>query len=60
MRAIFIAQLMIIFIFGGAWIWNINKLTDCDFEPDFKCEAVHAIGIIPPAAIVTVWFGVDE
>jgi len=50
-------------IVGLLSIWPINvyKLTQCDFESDFKCEVAHGIGVImPPASIVTVWFGTDE
>lgn len=42
------------------YVWNFVKLTDCDFEPDYRCEVIHAIGIIPPLAYIVVWFGTDE
>ena len=42
------------------WVYNLNKLMDCDFEADYKCEVVHAAGvIIPPVSVVTVWFDID-
>ena len=37
------------------WGVNIYKLINCDFEAPYKGEIVHGIGIIPPAAFVTVW-----
>lgn len=37
-----------------AFVFNIVKLTDCDFEAPYRCEAIHGIGLFPPAAIVTV------
>ena len=47
-----------------AWIGNLIALTECDFraaEPaNFKCEVIHAVGLIPPAALVTVWFHTDK
>lgn len=47
-----------------SWIWNATKFASCDFEPNYRCEAIHAIGLfVPPTAMVTVWFdddGVDE
>lgn len=40
---------------------NAYKLAGCDFESNYKCEAVHSIGVvIPPAAFVTVWFDDDQ
>lgn len=39
---------------------NAYKLYKCDFGPDYKCEAIHAIGVaIPPASLVTVWISSD-
>ncbi len=54
--------LLIIFVLlVTPWIWNVIKFVSCDFESDFKCEAIHAIGVfVPPAAFVTVWFADDE
>jgi len=43
------------------WIWNAVKFVGCDFESDYKCEAIHATGVfIPPAAYITVWFDSDN
>ena len=42
------------------WVWNFTKLTDCDFEPDYRCEIIHGIGIIPPITFITVWFSSDN
>lgn len=44
-----------------AWPYNLYKLTQCDFENDLKCEILHSIGVVmPPAALITVWFETDE
>ncbi len=53
--------LMIVIIIGiTPWIWNGVKFASCDFESDYKCEAIHGIGIIiPPASLITVWFDDD-
>jgi len=59
MRAFFIVQLCILLVIGTAWVVNLVKLTDCDFEASYRCEAIHGAGIIPPAALVTAWFGTD-
>ena len=56
MKYILIAQLTIGATFGTAWCVNLYKLTQCDFAPSWKGEIIHAIGLIPPASIVTVWF----
>lgn len=42
------------------WIINLGKLFHCDFESNWRCEAIHAAGVVVPyAAIVTVWFETD-
>lgn len=51
--------LVVLFIIG-CWIVNLVKLVECDFEAPYKNEAIHAIGLIPVASVVTVWFGVDD
>lgn len=42
------------------WIINFNKLTHCDFKPDYKCEVIHAAGLVPILSFVTVWHGDDQ
>jgi len=43
------------------YIVNAYKFAGCDFDADYKCEAIHGVGIIvPPAAFVTVWFSSDR
>lgn len=45
----------------GGWVWNAVKLASCDFESNFKCEAIHGAGlVVPPLSIVTVWFADDD
>ena len=55
------AVYLIIFIAAVTpYIWNAAKFASCDFEANYKCEAIHGIGVVvPPAAIVTVWFDDD-
>ena len=56
--------ILIPFILGSigvtAFVANAIKLSDCDFASPYRCEAIHGIGLIPPAAIVTVWFDTDK
>ena len=43
------------------YTWNAVKLSNCDFESDFKCEIIHGIGaVIPPSSLITVWFSDDS
>ena len=43
------------------YVWNGYKLSDCDFEANYKCEFIHGVGVVmPPLAFVTVWFGDDS
>lgn len=41
--------------FITAWFVNGYKLIQCDFEAPYKGEIVHAIGLVPPLAVFTVW-----
>lgn len=43
---------------AGCWVGNLVKLVKCDWDASgsWKGEIVHAIGLIPPAPVVTVWF----
>lgn len=56
-----LSTLLIIFVlFVTPWVWNGVKFASCDFESDYKCEAIHGIGVvIPPTAYITVWFDDD-
>lgn len=42
-----------------SWPVNVWKLTQCDFEGPYRCEAIHALGLIPVLAPFTVWAGTD-
>lgn len=60
MKSITIVYLTIIVVALTPYIWNAAKFASCDFESNYKCEAIHGIGVVvPPAAFVTVWFGDD-
>ncbi len=48
-------------ILTAPWVINAVKLSNCDFESNYKCEVVHLIGVvIPPASWITVWFDTDS
>ena len=52
---------LLIVVACAPYLINGYKLSNCDFESDYKCEAVHGIGVIlPPTAIITVWFDDDQ
>ena len=58
-QIIIIAALIALFI--SPWCINVYKLINCDFEADYKCELVHAIGVVvPPASYITVWVESDS
>ena len=53
--------LLVFAVAGISWIWNAAKLVSCDFESNYKCEIVHALGVfVPPLSPITVWFASDE
>ena len=57
MKNLILAVILIFhLIVAVAWIGNIVKLLDCDFDAPFKGEFIHAVGLfIPYAAVGTVW-----
>lgn len=45
---------------GILWLWNAARFFSCDFRAPYACEAIHATGVlVPPLALVTVWFETD-
>jgi hypothetical protein len=42
------------------WGMNLYKLFNCDFEAPYKCEAVHAVGIIPPVGAIAGWLDMGK
>ena len=56
-----LALVLLLCALCAPWIINVAKFIDCDFESDYRCEAIHGIGVvIPPAAFITVWFADDS
>ena len=60
MKASGLTMFCFLLIVLSSWGFNLKKLIDCDFETPYKCEAVHVIGLIPIASIITVWFDPEE
>lgn len=42
--------------FVVCWVVNLIQLIRCDFAEPWKEEIIHAIGLMGPAAGITVWF----
>ena len=55
MKTVMFIQLFILIIVGTGWVKNLIKLTECDFEPSYKAEVIHIVGLIPPVGMVTGW-----
>ena len=56
-----LALLVVFLVSASPYIYNGYKLSNCDFQSDYKCEAIHGIGvIIPPASLITLWFDDDK
>lgn len=56
--AILVAVWILAFLIS--WPVNAYKLTQCDFEANYKCEVIHGAGLFGPLSIATVWFGTDK
>jgi hypothetical protein len=49
--------LLVVAVFAMAWIINIAKFFNCDFDAPYKEEVIHFLGIIiAPGSIITAWF----
>ena len=52
---------IILMVVSAPWFYNAYKFSQCDFKSNYRCEALHAIGVlVPPASYVTVWFEHDN
>ena len=60
MRIIVVTAVIITLVAGTGWVKNIIKLSNCDFEEQYKAEVVYMIGIIPPVGMVTGWLDVGK
>lgn len=51
----------IVFVLASviSYIVNWVQFTSCDFKSDYRCEAIHFVGLVPPVSIVTMWYAVD-
>jgi len=56
-----IFYMLLLLLLAASWFINGMRFMDCNFEPNYRCEAIHGIGIImPPASYITVWFADDD
>ncbi len=56
-------ELMILVIFLAvsiSWVVNLFKFIDCDFEPSYKAEIIHGIGVVTLLSIITAWIDVGK
>lgn len=60
MKGLLVVSVVIVLLAGTGWVKNIIKLSECDFEPPYKAEVVHIIGIIPPVGAVTGWLDMGK
>ena len=59
-----ISSLVVVIVFVGllvGWALSIYKLTTCDFQSPYKCEAMYGIGaFVPPAGAIIGWIPSPE
>lgn len=58
--SVLILPIIIVLVVGVGWVKNLIKLTECDFEPPYKAEVIHALGIIPLVGMVTGWLDLGK
>lgn len=57
---VIITYVIIIVLIVTGWIKNVIKLSECDFEPSYKAEVIHTVGLIPIVGAVTGWLDVGK
>jgi hypothetical protein len=60
MRTAYTIYFCLVLAIAIGMVKNIIKLTDCDFEPSYKAEIIHIIGLIPPIGAITGWLDVGK
>lgn len=60
MKSELFIQLLFLIVIGTGWVKNIIKLSECDFEPSYKAEVIHIIGLVPPIGMVTGWLDLGK
>lgn len=63
MKAQAITAIVVIAIqifFAVSWGMNVYRLAKCDFEPSYKGEIIHGIGLFTPISVVTGWVNFDK
>ena len=60
MNKVMVFGVVIFVVVAVGWVKNIIKLSDCDFEAPYKCEVVHAVGVVPPVGMITGWLDVGK
>jgi len=55
MKEILLVQVFFLLLVGSGWCMNIYKFFSCDFEPSYKAEIIHGIGVVTPISVVTGW-----
>jgi hypothetical protein len=53
---------LIIIAIGWGWLANLYLfVVECDFEPDYKCEAVRGVGIfVAPVGVIAGYVDIGE
>ena len=59
MKAFAILPLIIVVAGSVGWCMNLYKLTQCDFESPYKCEAIRALGVVPPVGAIAGYFDIE-
>lgn len=50
---ILVTYIAIIGLLGYGYVMNIVKLCRCDFEPSYKAEIIHSIGVVSGLGAIT-------
>ena len=60
MKGFAIFTLVIGIVCGVGWVKNLIKLSELNFEPPYKAEVIHTVGLIPPVGAVTGWLTIED
>jgi hypothetical protein len=59
-KKIVILGVILFLVAGVGWGKNIIKLSNCDFQPPYRAEVIHTMGLIPLIGAVTGWLDLGE
>jgi hypothetical protein len=53
--------ILCLWVFSGiSWAVNVYRFVKLDFEPSYKAEIIHGVGLFSPVCWVAAWIPVED